>query len=240
MDPGHSGRHRGWADRLAEKLARRNPDLLYANLAIRGRKLPQIRAEQLAPALALEPDLASVLGGVNDILRKEVDLDARADDLETIVRELRESGSTVLLVNYPDLSTSITLGSSRFAPRVHAFNRTIREISERHGAILLDLENDGISHPSLWSPDRLHASAAGHEFMAHAAAVALGIEELDPSLEASLPPHTPPSRPVRIAGDVFWAGRYLAPWIVRRMRGISSGDEITPKRPVLMPVEPRD
>ena len=50
---------RGWADRLAEQLATANPDLLYANLAIRGRKLPQIRAEQLEPALALEPDPVS-------------------------------------------------------------------------------------------------------------------------------------------------------------------------------------
>ena len=83
---------RGWADRLAEQLAAVNPDLLYANLAIRGRKLPQIRAEQLEPALKLEPDLASVLGGVNDILRREVDLESRADDLETIVRGCASRG----------------------------------------------------------------------------------------------------------------------------------------------------
>lgn len=73
--PGGAG-FRGWADRLALRLADLNPALDYANLAIRGRKLPQIRAEQLEPALALEPDLASVLGGVNDILRLDVDLDA--------------------------------------------------------------------------------------------------------------------------------------------------------------------
>ena len=65
---GRSG-YRGWADRLAERLATLDPDVRYANLAIRGRKLGQIRAEQLAPALAMAPDLASVIGGINDVLR---------------------------------------------------------------------------------------------------------------------------------------------------------------------------
>ena len=238
MDPGPNGSYRGWADRLAERLALSNPELRYANLAIRGRKLPQIRAEQLERALALEPDLASVLGGVNDILRREVDLDARADDLDTIVARLRASGATVVLVNYPDLGASITIGSSRFRPRVAAFNATIREIAERNGAILVDLERDGIVHPALWSPDRLHASSTGHERMADLAAAELGLDELDPDWEAALPPHRPLPRPIRVAGDFVWMGRYLAPWILRRLRGISSGDGIEPKRPTLAPVEP--
>ena len=63
-DPYEDGSgYRGWADRLAEALAAANPELTYANLAIRGRKVPQIRAEQLEPALALRPDLASIVGG---------------------------------------------------------------------------------------------------------------------------------------------------------------------------------
>jgi hypothetical protein len=68
----------GFADRLAGRLAELNPDLGYANLAIRGRLARQIRAEQLEPALALQPDVASVIGGLNDILRPRVDLDAVA------------------------------------------------------------------------------------------------------------------------------------------------------------------
>ena len=235
-DPRGGERHRGWADRLAEQLTRENPELRYANLAIRGRKLPQIRAEQLAPALELEPDLASVLGGVNDILRREVDLDARAEDLEAIIAELRGTGATVLVVNYPNISDSISFGTARFAPRLQSFNRTIRAIAERQDALLVDLESDGIDHPAMWSQDRLHASHFGHERMAALAAATLGIAELDPDWEASLPPHSPRSRPAQLAGTAYWAARYLAPWIVRRLRGISSGDGIEPKRPELTPV----
>lgn len=239
MDPDPRGgpRHRGWADRLAEKLARRNPDLRYANLAIRGRKLPQIAAEQLGPAIAMEPDLASVLAGVNDILRPNVDLEARARDLEAIVAGLCETGATVLVVNYPDIGGSISLGTSRFAPKLEAFNRTIAEIAERHGALLVDLEADEVNHPAMWARDRLHASPHGHERMADLAAATLGIEELDPGWVHKLGPHRPPRRVARAAGTVFWAGFYLTPWILRRLRGTSSGDGIEPKRPELAPVE---
>src|SRR5207253_370719 len=51
------GRFRGWADRLAERLAELEPDLRYANLAVRGKRAHQVREDQLAPSLALRPDL---------------------------------------------------------------------------------------------------------------------------------------------------------------------------------------
>ena len=62
---------RGWADRLAERLAIGNPGLQYANLAVRGRLAAQVHTEQLGPALALRPDLATVFAGVNDLLRPD-------------------------------------------------------------------------------------------------------------------------------------------------------------------------
>ncbi|MCU0314201.1 MAG: SGNH/GDSL hydrolase family protein, partial [Solirubrobacteraceae bacterium] len=79
--PDGSG-YRGFADLLAQRLAALAPDVRYANLAIRGRKLPQIRAEQLEPALALEPDLVTIVGGVNDVLRPKADVGALAADLD--------------------------------------------------------------------------------------------------------------------------------------------------------------
>ncbi|MBI0296471.1 SGNH/GDSL hydrolase family protein, partial [Streptomyces sp. PRKS01-29] len=66
---------RGFADRLAEHLALGNPHFTYANLAVRGRLAAQVHAEQLAPALALRPDLATVVAGVNDFLRPRFDAD---------------------------------------------------------------------------------------------------------------------------------------------------------------------
>ena len=37
--------------------------------------------------------------------------------------------------------------------------------------------------------------------------------------------------------EVRWVAVYLAPWMLRRLRGRSSGDGITPKRPTLCPVD---
>ena len=236
-DPHPAGGYRGWADRLAERLAVASPGLSYANLAIRGRKLPQIRAEQLEPALALEPDLASVLGGVNDILRRQVDLAAIAGDLEAVVAALRGGGATVLMVTYPDLTQTISLAAGRVRTRVGEFNGRVRTIAERQGAVLVDLERDDIRHPSLWSSDRLHASALGHERIAAVAAAALGVGDDDRAWADGLPDVAPRPLPLRFAGDAAWAGRHLAPWVMRRLRGVSSGDGREPKRPGLAPFE---
>src|SRR5690349_15622946 len=75
-DPDRPNGVRGWADRVAEVLAAEADDFGYANLAIRGRKLRPILAEQLEPALALEPDRVTIYAGAYDIMRASVDGDA--------------------------------------------------------------------------------------------------------------------------------------------------------------------
>src|SRR5262245_61561497 len=84
---------RGWADRLAERLAAGNPGFQYANLAVRGRLAGQVHAEQLAPALALRPDLATVVAGVNDLLRRRFDADEVGGHLEAMFAALTAQGA---------------------------------------------------------------------------------------------------------------------------------------------------
>ena len=235
-DPYPDGRgYRGWADRLAEMLAGADPTMSYANLAIRGRKVPQIRAEQLEPALALHPDLASVLGGINDVLRRNLDLDRVVSDMEAMTVALRASGATVLTFTFPDPTAVITVAAARIRARVEAFNARIRALSAEHGAVLVDLERDGVAHPALWCSDRLHANGQGHERIAGAAAVALGLGDVGDVWARPLP--DPPARPMlaRYASDAVWMGRHLTPWMIRRLRGRSSGDGRDPKRPELAP-----
>nr|BFE78925.1 hypothetical protein GCM10020093_015260 [Planobispora longispora] len=78
-------RYRGWADRLAERLAADAPELRYANLAVRGRLIRQILDEQVPQAEELAPDLISLCAGGNDILRPGGDPDAIAGLLDTAV-----------------------------------------------------------------------------------------------------------------------------------------------------------
>ena len=168
-DPDPTGGFRGWADRLAERLARLDPGFLYANLAIRGRKMAQIRAEQLEPAMAMAPDLASIIGGINDILRPKVDLDTVAGDIEAMVAALRGGGATVLMLTYPDPAKIMPFARGT-SPRVLAYNNALREIAARHEARLMDLGRYGVVDPRLWHPDRLHANSEGHERIALTAA----------------------------------------------------------------------
>ena len=79
-DPRVPDRFVGWADRLAAHLAAvvAGEDFGYANLAVRGRLLADIAGRQVDDALALGPDLVSIVGGGNDILRPKADIDALA------------------------------------------------------------------------------------------------------------------------------------------------------------------
>ncbi|MET1156737.1 GDSL-type esterase/lipase family protein, partial [Arthrobacter sp.] len=54
---------RGWADRVAKQLGKQDPDFRYANLAVRSKRLRQIIADQLEPAIAMEPTLVSFYAG---------------------------------------------------------------------------------------------------------------------------------------------------------------------------------
>jgi lysophospholipase L1-like esterase len=227
--------YRGFADRLALRLAREQPSLLYANLGIRGRKMRQIRQEQLEPGLALEPDLVSIIGGLNDILRPRIDFDQVVGDLEYMVSAFACRGATVLTMTFPD--AALIMPAARPARRrVRAFNLAVREIADRHGGLITDFERRGVVDRRLWSVDRLHANSAGHARIAAAMAETLGLEP-DEDPWALLPPAQPIRRATAVTTELAWMSRHMAPWIVRRIRGRSSGDGLSAKRPALTPLE---
>ena len=228
---------RGWADRLAEEVARTSPGLLYANLAVRGRKAGQVRAEQLPPALAMEPDLATVVAGVNDVLRPSCDLDEVAGHLEAMFAALTAQGATVATLMFPDVGR-ITPLARPIGNRVLALNERIRAAAERHGVLVAETAMHAVAtDPRLWSADRLHGSPLGHARIAAAVAHTLGLPGTDDRWMLPLPADTPQASAWRAAAaELRWAGTFLGPWLVRRLRGRSSGDGRQAKRPTLVPV----
>jgi lysophospholipase L1-like esterase len=235
-DPRPDGGFRGWADRLAEQLAAVNPQLRYANLAVRGRRIFEVHAEQLGPALALEPDLATVVAGLNDLLRRRYDPVATAGHLEAMLGSLRSAGATVMTFTLPDLSSVVPLARIVRA-RLEAYNDAIRAAGASSGAIVVDIAAEPVSRdPRLWSPDRLHAGPVGHERIAAGLACALGLEDADRSWAEPLPADPRLPRHALLTTELVWAQRYFTPWVVRRVRGRSSGDGRYAKRPVLAPV----
>jgi lysophospholipase L1-like esterase len=232
MDLNPDGSYRGWADRLAERLAQDEPGLLYANLAVRGKLARQVREEQLEAALALKPDLASLLSGLNDMLRRDCRVGDVIGQLDHMVATLRAAGADVLAFTLPDPVPINPIAKSA-AGRLRHMNAAVRDIAAQHGAKLVDLEAHPVSSDRrLWHTDRLHANPDGHQRIADAAAEALALPGSGPNWTD---PFAEPLTPHTRLSHALWAGKYLTPWIIRRIRGVSSGDGITAKRPTLEP-----
>lgn len=232
---------RGWADRLAEHLAVVNPGLQYANLGVRGRLAAGVHAEQLGPALALRPDLATVVVGVNDLLRRSCDIDQVAGHLDAMFAALTAQGARVATVTFPDFAR-ITPLARPFSARFAALNERIRAAAARHGAVVAEAAHHPVvTDPRLWSEDRLHASPLGHERIAAAFAHALELPGSSDAWTHPLPSPVVLPKGWRAASvELRWAASFLGPWVGRRLRGRSSGDGRTAKRPDLLPFPDSD
>ena len=238
-DPADPTRFRGWADRLAEHLARHaaehGKEFRYANLAVRGRKLGDVVGPQLESALSMEPDLVSMVGGGNDILRPSVDLDALAARLEEAVVAIRATGSDVLLATSTDPREAGLFKALRPRHAIHTAN--LFTIAQDHGCYILNLWGMKATRDwRMWGEDRIHPSQEGHERITQAALLALGLPETDPTWRIPLEKMDRSGRREELREHAAWARTHAAPWIQRRLRGASSGDDLSPKRPDLGPL----
>jgi hypothetical protein len=123
----------------------------------------------------------------------------------------------------------------------------LRAIADARGCYLVDLWSMRFFRsPSAWSVDRLHLTAESHHRVALRACEVLGVPitedwRAETAADPSATMATAMSRAAWLAArreDAHWAKEYLAPWVNRRLRGTSSGDGRTAKRPTLEPVPP--
>lgn len=235
--PSSDGTYAGWADRVATALAHRHGDLRYANLAVRGKLLDEVVRAQLPAALDASPDVLSFHAGGNDILRTSTDLDDVAARYDDAVRRSTEAAGTVVLFTVLERSGPPNRVADRLAARIRRFNDAVRSTATRHDACLVDVGGVTALHDRrLWAEDRLHLSTDGHERVAAAAAEALGLAHDDPGWwRQPLPTPSPAGVVRRVRDDGRWVARHLAPWVWRRIRGVSSGDGAEPKRPHATP-----
>ena len=221
----------GWADRVAAQLA--SDDFAYANLAIRGRKLLQIIADQIEPAARMAPDLVTIYAGANDVLRPRVDIDGLVEAYDAAIGQLTSTGARVVMFTAYDPGGSPVFGALR--GRFAIYNELVREVADRHGATLVDFWRlRDYRDDRLWDGDRMHLSAAGHQRMAMAVLDALDV----PHDLRSLPLDDRPvlSAADRRAANLEWARTHAGPWVKRRLTGTSSGDGLSPRWPMLAPV----
>jgi len=233
-DPSRPNGLRGWADRVAEVLARQTDDFGYANLAIRGRKLPAILDEQLEPALALAPDLVTIYAGANDILRPKVDIDALAERYDAALGRLSVSGARVVVFTAFDPG-----GSALYRPlrgRFALYNEFVRDSARRLGADVVDFWRlREYRDWRYWDADRMHMGPAGHQRMAVEVLDTLGVaHDLEP---LSLVDLRVGSRRTSLRENLDWVRDSAAPWVHRRLTGRSSGDGLDPRHPTLTRID---
>jgi lysophospholipase L1-like esterase len=223
----------GFADRLAAIVDSHYPGLTYANLAVRGRRIRDVIDVQLAPALAMRPDLVTLCIGMNDVTRPGPHFDTALAELHELHAALSQSKATVVTTTFPDLAQILPIGRV-LAARVRRINGAIRTAADRHGFRLVDLYGaPSMTEPDTWSTDRVHGSTKGHILFAAAAAEALGLPGSNNDWAHTgggirrTPLHS------LAYSQLLWTHNMLMPWLWRYARGRSAGDGRRPKRPRL-------
>ncbi|WP_430593146.1 SGNH/GDSL hydrolase family protein [Humidisolicoccus flavus] len=223
------GRVRGWADLVALGLALASPEpVLYANLAIRGRLLAPIAGEQMDAAIALRPELISINGGGNNIIRPKVSIASVADQLVASAERAIAEDIHVLILSGANPSLHLPMGK-RIGARGDELAAAVHARVPKQGVTVVDNWADQeLTKLEYWSRDRLHLAPKGHQRVASNVLAGLGVavpDFMDDSDEIARP---------RTAA--YWR-EYVLPWIGRRLTGRSSGDNREPKIARLEAVE---
>ncbi|WP_026549041.1 SGNH/GDSL hydrolase family protein [Arthrobacter sp. Br18] len=227
---------RGWADRVADKLAKDQPGWEYANLAIRSKRLRQIAAEQLEPALAMKPTLITLYAGGNDVLDAGTNIAEVLQQYEELVAALSTTGATLLLFTGYDVD--VTPALRVFRRRNHHYNDGVRRIARTYDAVLVDYWRfEAYRDDRMWAPDRLHMSKAGHRYLASQVLDILGVGhsmdllDWEPSRSQTLLQWERTQR--------HWVHDWIVPLVYRKIRGVTLGDNLQPRWPDPVPVPPK-
>ncbi|WP_285566973.1 MULTISPECIES: SGNH/GDSL hydrolase family protein [unclassified Streptomyces] len=215
------GSYGGWADILATRLATRTPGFRYANLAVRGKLIGQIVDEQVDVAAAMQADVVTLVGGLNDTLRPKCDMGMVRGRMEEAVERLAPSCKKLVLMRSPGRNGPVM---ERFRPRMEELFTLVDDLAARHDAVVVDLYGSAVlGDPRMWDVDRLHLTAEGHRRVSEAVWQKLGLPPED-DWQTVLPSAVPPRWATRRVDDLRFARQHLFPWIGRRLTGRSSGD----------------
>jgi lysophospholipase L1-like esterase len=233
-DPQPGGRVRGWADLVAIGLADAHGSVEYANLAIRGRLLEAIATGQCDAALALEPrpDFMTFNGGGNDMMRSSWDAPRIEAFIRRVVDRTAEAGVSLVILSGPDPTERLPRGRV-FAERADQLMGIVERVDAEndHVTFVDNYRDPEMRRAAYWDTDRLHLNPLGHARVASRVLDAMGVVT-----ELPVAPAGDPGRPGLLA-EAAYVGRYVLPWLGRRLTGRSSGDGRVPKHPVWTVVE---
>ena len=169
----------GYAWLAASQLLVDRPDdgLSIYNRGISGNKVFQLADRWQVDCLDLEPDVLSILIGVNDIwhtLEGKYDgtVEKYATDYRALLERTRSALPDVKLVICEPFLLRCGAVDERFYPEFDGYRATARELAESFGAVFVPFQamfDRAVEYapPNHWAGDGVHPSAAGASLMAH-------------------------------------------------------------------------
>ncbi|MFD3441776.1 GDSL-type esterase/lipase family protein [Streptomyces sp. NPDC058685] len=208
---------RGWAALLAAGLGDRSAPAEFRNFAVSGALTEDVAERQAPEALAFRPDIASVLVGVNDTLRRTFDIEELTRRLDSVFDRLTARGTVLLTACLPDPGTMLGLPlplARPLARRQRAVNAVVHALSARYDAVHLHASDGAwVLDRSMWSADRLHPGERGHRMIALRFHELLGGYGLARGQAPGAEPTRPP--PTR-AASLLWLATAGTGWVARR------------------------
>lgn len=189
----------------------------FTNLAVSGAQTRDVLERQTPKALALRPDVVSVVIGVNDTLRCTFDIHAVAARLDEVYAAFRDQGAVLLTACLPDPGAMLGLPGSLARPlarRQRAVNAVVHALSERYGAVHVHAaEGAWLTDRELWSADRLHPGERGHRQLALRFHASLALRGVATGPAPSAEPEFPvPTR----SASLWWLATAGTGWVARR------------------------
>ncbi len=229
-----NGQYVGWADRIADEMAKHSDHFTYANLAIRGKTVKQVVEDQVPIAKTYvtgKDTLISFHAGANDAIRPGYDAAATIARYQGAVRELALTGASLLLFTVLEDTGNKGKGSKIWKERFHEFNKAIWEVGREVGATISDANDlDFFKDNRFLAFDRLHLNEEGHWRVSQGVLEVLGYP-YDAAWRTPLPPaKKTPWLKARLIG-ILWFFVFVIPWVIRRLQGKSSGDNRSAKYP---------
>jgi lysophospholipase L1-like esterase len=212
-DPTAEGEWRGWAVFLAEGL----PGGQLHNLATTGAQAADVERSQLPRALELRPDMASVVVGINDTLRRGFD-PVRVDAaLAHVIGSLSAAGAVVLTMRLPDPGRMLGMPAALARPlarRICELNQIMDRLAAQFGTLHFDAAEDSqVYDRCMWSVDRLHPSERGHRHIACRFHDQLAAHGHPVGPRPGIEPTSPP--PTR-RDEFAWMATKGTKWVLRR------------------------
>lgn len=170
-----------WVRRIEAALREQCAELEYLNLGVSGRTAAQVRAEQLADALAFRPDLALVVCGGNDAFSRRYTEESAGSvdaELSAMITELRAAGAEVITVGMFDVSHSPAVPAdfkAGLGERMRLLSERTGRVAAEHGTIHVHLTSHPAgAEPTLYSSDGKHGNARSDAIAAAEAIRRLG------------------------------------------------------------------